>query len=121
MPNWSKIVHFRPDEFGRGEPGVEVSQELLDRLDVARAHAGVPFQITRGLSTHEHNEAVGGVPSSAHVEGYAVDISAPDSSRKFSILSGLIFAGFTRIGVYKHHIHADVDPHKPHNVIWVGE
>ena len=118
MPDWSEIEYFEPDEFGQGEPGVEVAQELLDRLDRARAYAGIPFKINSGLRTHERNEAVGGNPNSSHVAGFAVDISAPTSSQKYLILQGLFFAGFRRIGVYESHIHADVDPDKPQGVVW---
>jgi hypothetical protein len=37
------------------------------------------------------------------------------------MLSGLIVAGFRRLGVYNLHIHADIDESLPQDVLWTGQ
>lgn len=104
-----------PDKKGSGE---EMKSSTLQMLERAREIAGVPFVINSGYRTPSHNRKVGGVSSSSHTKGYAVDISARSSSEKYVILDALLNAGFNRIGVGNSFIHADNDPAKPKNVIW---
>lgn len=103
-----------PDKFGSGE---EMKQPFLNKLEVARARAGVPFTINSGFRTIEHNRAVGGVENSSHTKGWAADIAC-DNDTKFAILEGLIFAGFNRIGIANTFIHVDSDPSKNAKRIW---
>jgi len=93
---------------------------LVQMLDRAREYAGVPFYITSGLRSEEHNTEVGGIDGSSHTKGLAVDIRVLDSTCRFKILTGLIAIGFKRIGIYPNHIHADIDNLKPANVMWLG-
>jgi hypothetical protein len=93
---------------------------LVEKLDFARTAAGVPFKITSGRRTREANAAAGGVGASAHIRGLGVDLAAPSSGFRYAIVTGLIAAGFTRIGVYDRHVHADIDPSLPPRVMWVG-
>jgi len=74
--DWSKVRYFDRAEFGEGEPGIEPDEGLVRMLDEARHVSGIPYQITSGLRTKEHNAAVGGAPTSAHLTGHAVDIAA---------------------------------------------
>jgi uncharacterized protein YcbK (DUF882 family) len=104
-----------PDLEGSGE---EMKGSTLQMLDRARAVAGIPFKINSGFRTAAHNRKVGGVPSSSHTKGYAVDIAAPTSYERFAIVEALLKAGFTRIGVGKTFVHADNDPTKPQGTIW---
>ena len=104
-----------PDKIGSGK---KMKPHVLDMLDVARGSAGVPFKINSGYRTKEHNEKVGGSPTSSHLGGWAVDIHCTDSSTRERILYGLIRAGFQRIGIAKTFIHADVDPYKQ-PAIWL--
>ena len=92
--------------------------EFLNKLAAARKSAAVGFKITSGYRTPKHNEKVGGVPSSSHTKGHAVDIYAPTSRQKFIIINSLLQAGFNRIGVAKNFIHVDDDPSKAEDVIW---
>ena len=64
----------------------------------------------------KHNKAVGGVPTSAHTRGYAVDIRCVDSHSRFAILQALLEAGFRRIELAPTWIHVDNDPDKPRDV-----
>lgn len=58
-------------------PSVEVEQnieELLGVLDDLREFYGKPIRITSGYRSAELNRLVRGVPTSAHVIGYAADL-----------------------------------------------
>lgn len=71
---------------------VENLQELATLvLDPIRQAWGQPLIVTSGFRSPQLNAAVGGVPTSAHMEGCAVDIVlAPWSTRKVSELYNLI-------------------------------
>jgi zinc D-Ala-D-Ala carboxypeptidase len=92
---------------------------LCQMLSVARGKANVPFVITCGLRTASQNASLAeSVSDSAHLTGHAVDLACNDSPTRFSMLQGLLAAGFNRIGVYSAHLHVDNDTTKPPNVIW---
>jgi uncharacterized protein YcbK (DUF882 family) len=81
---------------------------FIRKLQAARAWAGIPFNINSGYRCNDHNLGIGGVPTSAHMEGQAADIETDgDSRRAFLILFGLHEAGFRRFKVYPKHIHVD--------------
>lgn len=103
--------YFSPSEI------VGLKPELVMLLDEARGKAGIPFVITSGYRTKEHNKEVGGVEGSSHTTGDAVDISAKTSSSKFAIMKALLEVGFNRIGLYETHIHCDIS-NKTQNVLW---
>lgn len=102
-----------PDQPGSGK---YMKPDTLDRLQVARTLAGIPFAINSGYRTPAHNKKVGGTSLSAHTRGHGVDIAANASTTRFKILKALIAAGFTRIGIGKGFIHADDDPTLPQEV-----
>ena len=106
-----------PDAPGSAEK--YISCDLIHRLEYACEAAGVPFVITSGYRTKQHNEAVGGVPGSAHCKGLAADIAATSSQARFTILSALISEGFTRLGIGPDFIHVDTDETKAHGVCWL--
>lgn len=102
------------------------NKQTRQRLNAARIHAGVPFNITSACRCQKHNKEVGGKLTSSHLidvekrkESCAVDIWAPDSRTRFKILKGLIIAGFTRIGIDDQFIHTDSDIHKDQEVAWL--
>lgn len=116
------MKHFKLKEFDSPDApgsGIKMNRDFLAKLDFARHDADIPFIITSGYRTKEHNELVGGVDSSAHTKGYAADISCRDSRSRYIIISSLQKAGFNRIGIASTFIHVDDDPDKPKNVIWV--
>ena len=60
-------------------------------LDPIREAWGQPLMVTSGYRSPQLNAAVGGVPTSAHMDGYAVDITLCSwSTRKISELYNLI-------------------------------
>ncbi len=112
--------YFGPHEFTCDGEIVyyKMDAELLEKLNLARDISGVPFVITSSYRTPESNAKVGGKPNSAHLRGTAVDIAISDGSQRFAILKGLLASGFTRIGVAKSFIHADIDKQLPAPMVW---
>jgi len=94
--------------------------KLVEKLDLAREAAGVPFIITCGLRDADHNAEIGGAPNSAHLRGLAVDLLVVDSHTRYAVVWGLYVAGFLRIEVSNRHIHADADNSLPHPVLFLG-
>jgi len=111
-----KLSEFdSPDMVGSGEA---MDLGFLEKLDKARSLAGIPFKITSGYRSEEHNKKVGGVENSSHTKGYAADIACNGSARRHIIITSLLSAGFNRIGVADTFIHVDNDPNKTANLIW---
>lgn len=95
--------------------------KLLTMLDNARTMADIPFIITSGKRDLYTNTELGGVKDSSHLKGLACDIECKNSTQAFCIIKGAIVAGFKRIGMGKGHIHLDIDPVKPQNVLFIEE
>ena len=115
------MKHFEEHDFD--SPDLEGSGSLMDcefleKLDQAREIADIPFVINSGFRTVRHNKKVGGKSESSHLKGLAVDISCTDSRSRYYIITALLEAGFTRIGVGKSFIHVDDDKEKSPDVIW---
>jgi len=104
-----------PDELGSGK---HMDQDLLNMIDRARALYGKPIVVNSGFRTESHNKKVGGVSSSSHLKGLAIDVACIRSKDRFEMLTALIEAGFNRIGVASTFIHVDIDKNKSQNVIW---
>lgn len=116
VSHWDSREYFRPSEFGDHPERMDIG--LVSMLELARATAGVPFEITSAWRSKEE--------SKAHFLGKAVDIRAKTSSTRMAIVRSLILAGFRRVGVYYKtgHVHADVNTEAdgfPQDVFWVGE
>lgn len=115
------LKHFSLNEFDSPDlpgSGNQMNFDFTSKLDLARETAGIPFSITSGFRTVDHNNDVGGVIDSAHLTGNAADIACMGSRQRYLIVSALQEAGFTRIGIANSFIHVDNDPNKPSNVIW---
>jgi len=88
--------------------------DFLHRLDLAadysEACAGhnIPYVINSGCRCPAHNQAEGS-SSKNHVEGKAADIKYCNNTELMWIITGLILAGFRRIGINRKYkfIHAD--------------
>lgn len=94
--------------------------KLIQMLDRARELAEIPFRLTSTLRDEKHNIEVGGVSDSSHLKGLAVDISCETDLNRFKIITALLLVGFKRLGIYQHHIHADIDATKSQNIIFRG-
>ena len=109
-----------PDELGSGK---QMSEEILEMLDLARAKFDKPIKITSGFRTEAYNKdlkARGYKASSksSHLKGLAVDIQCNNSKDRFELVDILLDVGFNRIGIANTFIHADIDEDKPSHVIW---
>lgn len=119
------MKYFTLDEFdcpSHKDSGINMDSSFLAKLEEAREIAGVPFKITSGYRTKEHNESLRNKgykasPNSSHLIGVAADIAVGSGNERYIILSALIKAGFRRIGVAKTFIHCDTDDSKP-NSVW---
>jgi len=113
--------YFKSSEFDSPDvpgTGKQMQHSTLLMLCKAREIADVPFKINSGYRTKAHNKKVKGVSDSAHLKGYAVDISTLNGQHQEKILRALRQAGFKRFGVYTNFIHTDNDPSKKQLVAW---
>jgi uncharacterized protein YcbK (DUF882 family) len=124
------MKYFTLSEFdcpSLNESGINMDRNFLDKLEEAREYAGIPFKITSGYRTKEHNEELRkkgykASANSSHLIGKAADIAVGSGAERYLILNALIKAGFKRIGIAKTFIHADTDSidqggNKP-NSVW---
>tara|TARA_R100000655_G_scaffold20402_1_gene42065 strand:+ start:396 stop:779 length:384 start_codon:yes stop_codon:yes gene_type:complete len=114
---WFKLEEFNSPDDPLSYKKME--EEVLKRLDFARELANIPFKITSGYRTKEHNRKVGGVPNSSHCKGLAADIYCDSNRNRWKIVDSLIKARFTRIGIAKNFIHCDIDEDKANGVIFL--
>jgi uncharacterized protein YcbK (DUF882 family) len=115
------VKYFEYEEFD--SPDIQGSGQLMDpkllnMIDEAREIYGKPIHVTSGYRTEAHNRKVGGVDSSSHLKGLAIDVACVRSDDRFKMLSALLEVGFNRIGVASTFIHVDIDKDKSQNVIW---
>tara|TARA_R110000744_G_scaffold195880_4_gene315046 strand:+ start:6809 stop:7132 length:324 start_codon:yes stop_codon:yes gene_type:complete len=92
--------------------------DFLAKLDEAREYANIPFIINSAYRSPEHSLSIKN-PTSSHIKGLAVDISAKDSRTRGLILDALRAVGFNRIGISDTFIHVDSDLDKSQNVTWL--
>ena len=115
------LKHFLINEFDSPDlpnSGLNMDNDFLQMLDMAREIANIPFKINSGYRTKEHNEKVGGKPQSSHLVGKATDIAYKDSRERYIIITSLQEAGYNRLGISKTFVHVDNDQTKSPNVIW---
>lgn len=74
---------------------VDMSDEFITKLDNFRRDAGFAFHVSSGYRCHNHNQAIGGAPNSAHRLGRAADLSVDGKQT-----SQLMNMGFEKYGFY---------------------
>lgn len=102
----------------------DIDARLVQKLNVARDLARVPFKINSACRCQQYNASVGGVPSSAHTKGLAVDIAYSNGDVLFRMVRALMQAGFERVEIGKTGpaagwVHVDLDHSKPWPCMWV--
>jgi hypothetical protein len=95
-----------------------MNESFLMRLDEAREYAGISFIINSAYRSPAHPESIKR-PTSSHIKGLAVDISATSSRQRGLILEALRAVGFNRIGIANTFIHVDMDYDKDQDVTWL--
>lgn len=68
---------------------IENLKVLCAALELARAHLGHPIVISSGYRSANVNAIVGGVPTSAHIVGFAADILCPNFGNALSVCRAL--------------------------------
>lgn len=113
--------YFTEREFQRCSPPCslqDMSQALMLRLDNVRRMAGIPLVINSAFRSIAYEKSRGRSGTSSHCKGLAVDIRCNSDANRWKIVKALIDNGFTRIGISKTYIHADIDTNKTQGVIW---
>lgn len=77
--------------------------------------------LTSVYRCEKHNREVGGVPGSSHTKGLAADIACESSAGRYRLLAAILKLGIRRIGIYRSHIHVDVDGDRPQQVAWLSK
>ena len=96
-----------------------MNHPFMEKLEIARMYSNIAYNLSRAYSCWDHNnELKNSSKISEHPEGLAVDIKYKTKKEAMLILRGLVFAGFTRIKVYKSHIHVDMSKNKKKPKIW---
>lgn len=129
---WSALRHFKPEEFdSKDKPGSAVTgmqYEFMRALDRLRERVGGQFVINSGFRTPKHNKAVGGRKNSAHLRGWAADISLPELAKDLGVtipaardrlIETARLEKFARFGLYRTFVHLDMDPSLPQDVTWL--
>lgn len=96
----------------------DINMDLVDRLQSIRDVLGVPLRVNSGCRCFAHNQAVGGVPDSAHLRCNAADLAANDSELRWRLVKAAYGFDFERIGVAQTFVHLDVDPFAPQPRLW---
>jgi uncharacterized protein YcbK (DUF882 family) len=122
------LKHFSYEEFDSPDAvgsGVNMDNEFLRMLDLAREIANIPFKINSGYRTEEYNDTLykrlgrkQNATKSSHTVGKAADIAYKDSRERYIIITALQEAGFNRLGIAKTFVHVDNDETKSADVIW---
>lgn len=96
----------------------KLDKSLQKTCDIFDKAIDIDIVATSGLRSPTENSSVGGVPTSSHLKGLAIDLNCPDSKTRFKIVFSALIAGFKRIGIGKNHIHLDIDETKPFPIIF---
>jgi uncharacterized protein YcbK (DUF882 family) len=97
---------------------VNISIELVYRLQQVRETSGVPMKVNSGVRCPSHNKKIGGSPTSSHMKGLAADIAFDGSDQAFELLEAGFMEGFMRMGKYDTFIHFDIDSDKAQRRLW---
>ena len=90
---------------------------FMATFERARVESGTSYTITSGYRCPMHPQTVSR-PTSSHPKGLAADIHTPTSRKRYDVLSGLLQAGFTRLGIGPTFVHTDADSEKAQDVTW---
>lgn len=96
----------------------ELVKALQRKLAIFGRFSDTEIIATSGLRSIEKNKQVGGIKTSSHLNGSAIDLSCPNSRIRHEILFCAIAVGFRRIGIGKDHIHLDLDVEKTQDLIF---
>lgn len=110
----TKISKYFVDDEMRCKCGcgmLVINQELLKKLDELREMVKIPIIVTSGCRCNAHNREVGGVDTSDHLDGIAVDLRCSD----MKLLLRAALKMFPRVGIgpKRSFIHVDINKKLP--------
>jgi len=109
--------YFSRDEFACSHTGKnEISDSLIDKLDLLREACGFPFVITSGYRDSTHPVEAKKKEPGMHCHGIAADIRVSGGHQRFYVVKQALRLGFTGIGVAKTFVHVDT---RDVPVMWV--
>ena len=97
----------------------DVDIHLAEFCDFLEREAGFTISYTSGFRCPKCNVKAGGVKNSAHLRGKAVDIAVTSPRKLYCLLEMCFMRGIGRIGIYRDHIHVDVDESLAGGVVFV--
>lgn len=95
-----------------------MNQGTINRLDRARAIAGIPFVLNSAYRSPSWERSKGRTGTGAHTTGHAVDIRCNTSTNRMKIIRACLEVGFRRFGIGKTYVHVDDDLRQAQDVIW---
>ena len=104
-----------PDVPGSGQ---NMQQAFIDLFETYVTNLHFTPQIKSGFRTAAHNKSIGGAANSAHLRGYAVDLSVTSVQQRNTMIQIAVQSGFRRIGIYPTFIHLDNDPSLSSPTYW---
>lgn len=131
MRLYGKDSYFTTQEFacacgcGFGSKQSDIDPVLIEKLNILRVKLGRPMIVSSGARCQEHNKAIGGSLSSAHLPHHtshqcrAVDIKIRYSQERYDILEQIFKQDWQRVGIAKTFIHLDVAWDNPTAVAWL--
>ena len=90
---------------------VKLKPLLAEKLQKLREVIDYPILVNSGFRCDNHNQRVGGSPSSYHLHGMAADIYVRGKSPE-ELLQQAATVGFNGLGLYNNHLHVDIRPQK---------
>jgi len=111
-PSAHVTKNFTFDEFGCNcgtcsyADGYQIDRNLVLKLQAIRDALKEPIRITSGLRCFDRNQLSGGVETSFHLVGKAVDVVCSDSVRRHRLVAKALDLGLT-VGISNHFIHLD--------------
>ena len=105
---WKQVRYFHQSEFYGGAH--EINRDLVLFIDEVRHRYGKPIHINSGVRSIAHNKHIQGAPSSRHIYGEALDISATKGPQRYELIRLLMqvseeWAMPIKVIVYRKHIH----------------
>lgn len=101
--------NFNINEFRcKGSGRVQMSRDVITRLQQLRDHLNVPITVTSGYRSPEHNRRVNGADGSLHTKGMAADIVANGVPVGRLVEAAKQF--FPTAVAYSGHVHVDIGP-----------
>ncbi len=105
-------------KFNQGVNFIKLDKSVYNMCTTLGKAVDIDIFCTSAYRTPEENAKIGGISNSSHLKGLAVDISCLDSATRFKVVFGALASGFKRIGIGKTHVHLDIDPDKPQDIIF---